>query len=222
MLVVGKEMLTGPIGNSIVVIGGDGMEFSGTDIVGKRFGKLVVEKFLRRELYGKIYRGHRHFIYHYLCRCDCGREVEVVRPNLIHNQHTTSCGCLKRRTGNSSPCWGGHGEISGRLWAHIKIHAQKRNLPFNITIEDAWEQFQKQGGHCALTGMPLVPDTLKNKYSNRSASLDRIDNTKGYEKDNIQWVHKDINWMKGRFPLARFIELCCAVAEQAKKGYPPC
>lgn len=31
--------------------------------------------------------------------------------------------------------------------------------------------------------------------------------------DNVQWVHKDINWMKGRFPMPRFLELCTAVAK---------
>ena len=45
-----------------------------------------------------------------------------------------------------------------------------------------------------------------------SASLDRIDNTKGYVAGNVQWLHKDINWMKGRFTQPRFLALCRAVA----------
>lgn len=52
-----------------------------------------------------------------------------------------------------------------------------------------WELFLKQRGKCALTG-----EDLKLGYkNNQTASLDRIDNSIGYEKNNIQWVHKDIN-----------------------------
>ncbi len=59
---------------------------------------------------------------------------------------------------------------------------------------------------CALTDLPL---NFHTKHKN--ASLDRIDNTKGYTIDNIQWVHKDINWMKGTFTQDQFIELCGSV-----------
>lgn len=176
------------------------------DIVGRRVGKLTVVRFLRKERYK-----HR-FNYWYECRCDCGNVVEKHRINLI-SYHVKSCGCEKRRKGSKSPCWGGHGEISGRLWSHIKAHARKRKLPFTITIEDAWELFQSQGGKCALTGMPLSLVTIKNKApSAESASLDRIDNERGYETGNIQWLHKDINWMKGRFSQDYFIDMCRAVA----------
>lgn len=56
-------------------------------ILGKRFGKLIVLKEL--DVKDDPY-GHRHF----LCRCDCGNEVEVLGHNLLGNQ-TTSCGCKK-------------------------------------------------------------------------------------------------------------------------------
>ena len=67
-------------------------------------------------------------------------------------------------------------------------------------------KFQEQGGKCALTGIPLT------FHPERTASLDRIDNELGYERGNIQWLHKDINWMKGTFSPERFIELCRLVA----------
>ena len=37
-----------------------------------------------------------------------------------------------------------------------------------------------------------------------TASLDRIDSTKGYVRGNIQWVHKDINWFKRDYPKISF------------------
>lgn len=42
----------------------------------------------------------------------------------------------------------------------------------------------------------------------QTASLDRIDSTKGYIKDNIQWIHKDIQRLKLNFSQTKLIELC--------------
>jgi hypothetical protein len=100
------------------------------------------------------------------------------------------------------------------LWARIRGHAKIRGLVFGITIQDAWGQFLNQGRKCAYTGTTLkfgssVKDT---RAGGCTASLDRIDNTQGYFKSNIHWVHKDINQMKNDFTVSRFIELCCAVA----------
>ncbi len=67
------------------------------DIIGKRFGKLIVIK----ELDNKMDKnGHRHFI----CKCDCGNEIEVLGHNLLANQ-TQSCGCRKivRRLQSKTP-----------------------------------------------------------------------------------------------------------------------
>ena len=49
------------------------------------------------------------------------------------------------------------------------------------------------------------------KHSNRicvTASVDRIDPKRGYEEDNLQFVHKDVNLMKNRFDEPYFIEMC--------------
>ena len=45
-----------------------------------------------------------------------------------------------------------------------------------------------------------------------TASLDRIDSKLGYELNNIQWVHKDINMMKQAYTNNYFIEHCKLVA----------
>lgn len=54
------------------------------DWVGKRFGKLTVLSYVRKD------KGFH--IWH--CRCDCGNEVDVRQSNL-QNSWTTSCGCLR-------------------------------------------------------------------------------------------------------------------------------
>lgn len=48
---------------------------------------------------------------------------------------------------------------------------------------------------------------IKAHRSFGTASLDRIDSTKGYVEENVQWVHKDVNFMKSNLTEQRFKEL---------------
>lgn len=185
------------------------MELS--DIVGQVFGRLTVVEHSRTERYANP--KYQRIDYFYLCRCQCG-ETAVVKRNDLRANHTKSCGCLKLRRGGKHHSWTGHGDISGRMWASIRSKAKSRGLTFEITIEDAWKQFQAQSGCCCLTGWPLeMKGTKARNWNDKTASLDRVDNTKGYTPDNIQWLHKDVNWMKGSFTTDRFIVLCQAITE---------
>lgn len=83
-----------------------------------------------------------------------------------------------------------------------------RGLEFEVTIDYLWDLYKCQGGKCSLTGDEIQ---LSNGKS-QSASLDRIDSSRGYVVGNVQWVHKDINLMKMDFNQEHFIELCKRVA----------
>lgn len=51
-----------------------------------------------------------------------------------------------------------------------------------------------------------------------TASLDRIQNDKGYIEGNVQWVHKDINRMKNIFEQNYFIDICKKIIETKQKN----
>jgi hypothetical protein len=57
---------------------------------------------------------------------------------------------------------------------------------------------------------------ISNSGSTGTASLDRIDSSKGYEEGNIQWVHKHINFMKRTYSQEYFIDMCKKVADNNK------
>lgn len=73
--------------------------------------------------------------------------------------------------------------------------------------------FLQQGKKCALSGIPLTISSTR-KYN--TASIDRIDNGKGYETGNIQWVHKHVNFMKRDHSVDYFIKLCTMVADNQR------
>lgn len=69
------------------------------------------------------------------------------------------------------------------------IRAAKKGIDFNITEKDI-----SIPEVCPLLEIPIVIGT-KDDYEN-SPSLDRIDNTKGYTKDNVWIISKKANSMK--------------------------
>jgi Zn finger protein HypA/HybF involved in hydrogenase expression len=143
----------------------------------------------------------------------------LQRPkNHLQGQHCPRCRTYKH-------LWGGCGELSKDHWSSIVRGAKSRKLKFEIDIEYAWKLFVDQQKLCALTNWPLVmhiPATNVNgvrKHATWTASLDRIDNTKGYEIGNVQWVHKDVQQLKWTFNASRLLELCKAILETGdRKG----
>jgi hypothetical protein len=90
-----------------------------------------------------------------------------------------------------------------------EYQAMARDVAWGITTDEAIDAFELQGGRCALTGEPL---TTNGNFTAITASLDRIDNQRGYEKDNIQWIHKALNLMRGDMPIEDFVDACRRVA----------
>lgn len=175
------------------------------NLLGLTFGKLKVIQEAGRTATKKVL---------WNCLCECGNFHTYVTSEL-RSGSVTSCGCSNMATGSAHRAWKGCGEISGQMWGSIKNGATKRELPFNISINDAWNQFIKQNRKCKLTGLSLTfatrqckkRDNIKNNRSNGTASLDRIDSKKGYELNNIQWVHKDVNMMKNKFDEDFFLHI---------------
>lgn len=85
-------------------------------------------------------------------------------------------------------------------------------MEFSITIKEAWEIFEKQKGICPISGKEIFLSELKSNALS-TASLDRIDSTKGYISGNVWWVHKDVNIMKWDFTLEYFLETARQIAK---------
>jgi hypothetical protein len=129
--------------------------------------------------------------------CSCGTSRVLTTTILLKGRQRRCSFC---NTGVFRPK--GHEEITGTYWCSIVCGAERRALECSITIEFIWNLFLKQDRKCALSGDHL---TLGPR---QTASLDRIDSSRGYAVDNVQWVHKDINRMKSVFTEECFIDWC--------------
>ena len=157
----------------------------------------------------KINKNHTRFI----CECLlCGNKADIPRNKWGKQK---SCGCIMRITGENNRFFRGYKEIHKGKWETYVRNAKKRNIDFDVSIEYAYDIFQKQNKKCAITKEPIYfweSATIKRC----TASLDRIDNNKGYIEGNIHWVHKKINQIKMDMDLQEFIQWCEKVVETNK------
>ena len=148
------------------------------------------------------------------------KHINCIKGSLNEDEFINFCSLMSKFDKNFIPIndykepisvnknWKGYGEISGSRWYFIKNNARSRAMAFNLNIEDAWDLYLIQGGICALSGVGIHFEEPSEKRSKGNASLDRIDSTKGYTIDNIQWVHKRVNLMKWDFDQDYFIDIC--------------
>jgi hypothetical protein len=180
------------------------------DLTNKIFGKLKVIKPVSKP--DNVLTKERSTFW--FCECDCGNNC-IVRSTELLVGDTSSCGCKRYAKGEHSAKYKGVGMLSSSKFTHIKWAAVKRNLEFNVTMEYLWDLFQKQEGRCYYTG-DIITLATRNTKGGMSASLDRIDSSKGYFAGNVVWSHKDINIMKMNKSKQEFYELCQKVINHQK------
>jgi len=138
------------------------------DLIGKRFGMLKVV-------------GESDNTMKVRCVCDCGKEREVLSYNLIRG-NSKGCGCKGNR--NASKRMTTHGMTNTKVyrsWRHAKERCRNTNdraYPNygcrGITFCKEWDEFEN-----FYKDMGNPP---------KGMSIERIDNDKGYCKDNCKWA----------------------------------
>lgn len=140
--------------------------------------------------------------------CECGKEQVVTGTTLRNNPRAGCRSCILMRKSRSL----------GRIWSQIVASARARDMEMTIDRDFAHDLLVSQNYRCALTGFPLEINISHKdylKYGN-TASLDRIDSSRGYTPDNVQWVHKDVNQLKMDLTEDRLLELCKAVVTHSR------
>ena len=143
------------------------------DLVGARFGRLVVRGDSGVRKHGWVV---------WLCLCDCGKESLVPAPYL-KSGGTRSCGCFKEEVIRSG-AHRSHGMSESPTWHSWKAAMGRCENPNNPRFSDyggrgimfceRWKSFEN-----FLEDMGIRPDGM---------SLDRKDNSKGYEPGNCRWA----------------------------------
>ena len=113
---------------------------------------------------------------YFTVQCECGTIKKVRKDAIIGPRaETKSCGCVLK-----AHDWNRGRDLRSPLWSRAKFRAKQKGREFNITKEDIVIP-----DICPLLGTPM-----------ESPSLDRIDSSKGYIKDNVWVISNRANTLK--------------------------
>lgn len=159
------------------------------DITGNKYGRLLV-------LY--VLSENRK---KWICRCDCGRTVEVWANNL-RRMHTRSCGCLQSELTKLNKTLPNNEAAFNRFFESIERGAKLRNLEFSLSKEMVKELSEK---NCYICGIKPQPRKLSKAKTPISCNgIDRLDSNKGYNEQNCKPCCWDCNRAKGDLSLDEF------------------
>ena len=153
-------------------------------------------------------------------QCGCGTKISRLARKIINGDFKCCLKCKgEKNRGKKHYHWNGYGGIHGTFIGKIRRDAKKVGREFNITAEYIWELFIKQNRKCALSGVEIwfAKTSMNIGKDKNTASLDRIDSTKGYIEGNVQWVHKWVNIMKRNMTDDQFIDFCQKVVDYRRK-----
>lgn len=144
--------------------------------------------------------GQRTTVKHrYNCVCDCGKTSVSFKDSLLKGG-SRSCGCQRGAKTNRKR------NLNYDMWLNAKTRAKLSGLAFDLELEDLQVPVV-----CPVFGTNLVRGV--GKRTEDSPSLDRIDNTKGYTKDNVWIISYKANEMKNRFSLDDLEKLVIALKQ---------
>lgn len=90
---------------------------------------------------------------------------------------------------------------------HVVFPFLKKNRRSKSLAAELMQLITKQDFRCALTGVKITPE---------NAVVDHIEpvaNGGDHSIENLQWVHKEVNRMKGSMEQIEFISICRKVAQ---------
>lgn len=167
-----------------------------SNLVGEKFSDLtIIERTSERRRGNAVYR----------CLCVCGKETFVPTSNL-RSGITKSCGCRKIRV-----------HIKHNLSRHRSYQAwHNMNRRCYDTTDISFPYYGKRGIKVCDEWLPplgIIQFVKDMGERPQGKSIDRIDNNKGYSKENCRWatnIEQQANTSQNHFITFQGETLCIA------------
>ena len=183
------------------------------DLKNKKFGRLTI---LNR--CGKKIKGMSNALWD--CKCECGKQVTIDSGKLVSG-NTKSCGCLRidaiKITGHKNRVEDGVAPLNALL-RNYKNNSKNRNILFELSFSDFKDIVTKNCFYCGI----YPKQTIKNYKRFTDVffynGIDRIDNKKGYIKDNVVPCCEYCNRAKYKRTSDEFEEWLCRLVNYRRKN----
>lgn len=93
-----------------------------------------------------------------------------------------------------------------------------RGIVLDIDYKFLRDLYDKQKGRCAISGLKMTYDVGQGR-NHYNISIDRIDSSRGYTKDNVQLVCAQVNMMKAEMDMEEFYNICDNIIKNKNKGH---
>lgn len=160
-----------------------------------------------------------------MCRCACG----TVKPRPLQKVvkgELKSCGCLGIKGGTDTPRIPRERKVQAAQEVTASAEAVHRKL-LRAKFDDYVKKSKQRGfevlkpfsvwrdlvtSPCWYTGRPPeVRHSVNGTF--RCHGLDRLDNDKGYDVNNVVPCCSDVNMIRGSLPQHTFLYLCAALSD---------
>jgi hypothetical protein len=147
------------------------------DLVGRQFGRLTVVELAPKspDLARNCWR----------CRCECGGTIDVI-PSRLVSDRVKSCGCLPRPVKRTREQAITHGQTDSPIYLIWRSMIDRCHNPSN-------HSFASYGGRGIevdlrwRSSFQVFADDMGPRPTPKH-SIDRIDNDRGYGRDNCRWA----------------------------------
>lgn len=172
------------------------------DLIGERFGKLIVIKNVKRP------QNLKNTEAYWECQCDCGNIV-IVSARSLRSGNTKSCGCLRSELLSKMAKRVNRIEFGksafNRIYYDYKRTAGRRNISFDLSMEDFRKLVEQNCHYCGIEPIRTIK-MLSQNGDFVCNGIDRVDNSKGYIKGNVVSCCKECNQSKNNKSVQEFFD----------------